>query len=243
MGVEWSCMLNVYIDKHHGLESVDALQSFSWPFPLNWCPYAENLAVGEVFVTGSGVGLVSPDGQKPLYFSWEENLRAWQREKRALLLSNPLLKAIGKKGQGGVVDATVGLGKDSSMLLCCGHEVYGYERQEKVFFLQKASQILESFLPEKLFLHFGVVKENPENLPIFFDPMFDDGKKRKALPNKGMALFHEVVGGDEDALSEAQRLKALTSRLVIKRAPKAPQLLEKRNSAWESKAVRFDLYL
>jgi hypothetical protein len=77
--------------------------------------------------------------------------------------------------------------------------------------------------------------------------MFDDGKSRKAKPKKKMEVFHSIVGADEDAYQEAKLLHSLLEgqlkRLVIKRSPRDGALLEKPNSTWESKAVRFDLYL
>ncbi len=233
-------MIDVYVTDDI---SIDPLRQVEWPFEVRWHEGTQIPQSGELFYDREGVGLSSPDGQKPLRLSWEEGLRHWMREKRASLVQNSLCKALGLKEAQSVIDATVGLGKDSCLLLALGHTIIGYERSPKIYFLQRASQITENFLLERLTLNFGSVTNNPENFPLYFDPMFDDGKKRKALPNKGMALFHKLVGGDSDAKEEAMRLRELTSRLVIKRAPKAEMLLEKRNSCWESKAVRFDLYL
>lgn len=234
-------MLEVHVKDALPKSFLDILQQNVWEFPVKFVETGESLVPGDLFVDELGVGLVTPSGQKPLYVSWKASFHKWSKEKK--LTQNPLIKALGAKRGEAVIDATMGLGKDSALMLACGLKVYGFERNPKIYFLAKAAQLLEEFLPDNLFLKFGEVRENEEKLPIYFDPMFDDGTKRKALPTKGMALFHKIVGGDKDAAHVGERLRALTPRLVIKRSPRDPLLLENRNSAWESKAVRFDLYL
>ncbi len=233
-------MLEVHVKSTLPKFKLDILQQNVWGFDVNWIRVGQE-TVGEVFIDAGGVGLYTPSGQKPLYFSWDESFLKWSRERG--LKQNPLIKASGQKAGSWIIDATVGLGKDSALFLAAGLKVKGFERQQKIFFLQRAAQILEGFMEENLILHFGEISENPWRAPIYFDPMFDDGQKRKAKPTKGMALFHQVIGADKDAVEVAKRLRQLCPRLIIKRSPRDPMLLENRNSSWESKAVRFDLYL
>lgn len=237
--------MNIDVTLESGLRDaqLDSVQTFSWPFGINW-QENRDLAQGDLILTKLGPGLKAGPGQKDLIFSWEDLLRQWQREK-SFLKTSPLIKALGLK-KGNVeeaIDATLGLGRDSAQILAAGFKVSAFERNPKIFFLAKAAQLMERTLDDRLEISFGSCEENSRSCPIYFDPMFDDGKQRKALPNKGMALFHDIVGGDADAKNEAQRLLNMTKRLVIKRPPKLDALLEKRNSCWESKAVRFDLYL
>lgn len=223
----------------------DSLQQNSWDFEVKIHVInpetfeLKGLRTGAIFYSAQGVYLGSREGQLPLDFSWEKKAQKWRSEAS----KHPLKKAIGKERGAIVIDATVGFGGDTSVLLALGYKVDGYERNPAVFLCLYLSQLRERFFLESLKLHFGQVKENPEGHPIYFDPMYEDGDSRKAKPTKEMEVFHHVIGPDDDAILEAQRLKDLTKRFVVKRSPRNPPLLEKVNSQWKSKALRLDLYL
>lgn len=235
-------------------ERLDQLQQYLWDFEVKYTT-SDELLPAQVGIRGSELLLGGLAGQKPIVYGLNQELRFWRdsltktlnkskgKSKGNAKARPAILKALGVGRGDKVIDATFGLGRDSCQLMSAGLKVTAFERVPELFFLAKASQIWEDISEDRLELHFGSVRENPERLPIYFDPMFSDGSDRKAKSGKGMQVFHELVGSDDDAGSEAKRLRELTDRLVIKRAPKAPQLLEGRNSDWTSKAVRFDLYL
>lgn len=198
-----------------------------------------SLPLGKLLLAPEGVFLGSREGQNALDFSWERKFRKWLKEAPG----HPLFKALGAKRGDLVVDCTAGFGNDTCLLLAGGLNLIAYERNPLIFTALLLSQKKEKFLEERLSLNFGSLVENPKELPLYFDPMFDDGKKRKAKPSKEMEVFHYIIGADLDLIEEAKRLKQLTNRFVIKRSPRDEPLLKKVNAQWESKALRLDLYL
>lgn len=227
------------------VKAFDVLQQTFWPFDLK-AKEAGSLEPGQVGLLGRKVLLGTEYSESPYCYSWEAHMKAWSSDREVLSGKSPLVKSLGLSQSNtvdGVIDATLGLGKDTAHLLTFGAKVMAFERVAEVFFLARASQVLEDFFPERLLLSFGSVKENPENLPIYFDPMFDDGSKRKAKAHKGMSAFHLLVGGDDDAAQEGMRLRNMTSRLVVKRPSKKKALLDNLNSSWKGKAISYDLYL
>ena len=218
------------------------LQQNVWDFEVRYRE-GQELGVGQIGLKGNQVILGTEFPDSPFIYSWDQQMRTWAGDRDVFQGKTGLIKALGLKKEDRVFDATMGLGKDTTQLLSFGANVIAHERVPEVFFMGRASQLFEGFLQDKLCLRFGALLQNPENLPIYFDPMFDDGSKRKAKAHKGMSAFHKLVGGDEDACEEAKRLRAMTSRLVIKRPSKKQALLGNVNSSWKGKAVSFDLYL
>lgn len=218
------------------------LQQIMWDFEVSYKD-GDQLAPGAIGLNGTQVLLGTEFADAPYIYSWEESFRSWHNDREVTSGKAPLTKALGLKKGESVIDATMGLGKDSCQLLAAGAKVLAFERVPEVFFLGRVSQVFEDFLPQQLQLFFGEVKDNPSGLPIYFDPMFDDGSKRKAKAHKGMGAFHLLVGADDDAGEEALRLRGLTQRLVIKRPSKKKALLENINSTWKGKAISYDLYL
>jgi hypothetical protein len=218
------------------------LRQNPWAFEIIYREKAE-LEVGEIGLKGSQVLMGTQFSNSPFIFSWEEQMRSWSQDRDVFTGKTPLIKALGLKKNDSVIDTTLGLGKDTTQLLTFGAHVEAYERVPQVYFMARAAQIFEGFLEDKLLLNFGSLGENPKNLPIYFDPMFDDGSKRKAKAHNAMSAFHELVGGDPDAIEEGKRLRNLTKRLVVKRPSKKKALLENVNSTWKGKAISFDLYL
>ncbi len=223
----------------------DLLQQNMWGFEVNF-RISDALKPLQVGIDGRDLLLGGLEGQKPIVYGLSQEIRKWRTANAKTVKSGKkpaLFRALGVGGGDRVIDATFGLGRDSCQLIAGGVAIEAYERVPELYFLARASQLWEGIDEEQLKIHFGSVQTNPQNLPIYFDPMFSDGHDRKAKSGKGMQVFHQLVGGDEDAMNEAKRIKNLTNRMVVKRAPKATQLLEGRNSEWTSKAVRFDLYL
>lgn len=230
--------IEVIVLKSPSARRLDLLQQNLWDFEVRFLE-ADQLCEAQVGLDGDNLLLGGLPGQNPVVYSFEKELSKWRGSKG----KTPLVKALGANKGDRLIDATFGFGKDSCQLLGHGLSVHAYERVPELYFLARSCQLWQEIPEERLKIHFGSVRENPKDCPIYFDPMYEDGALRKAKSGKGMQVFHKLVGLDEDASQEAQRLRDLTSRLVVKRAPKAPMLLEKRNSTWESKAVRFDLYL
>lgn len=226
----------------------DLLQQNVWEFPIsfeeedpmNGLPKDE---VGLPFVTNEGVFVGTGPGVLPLEFSWTHHLRFWRIEnQKTPAKKSSLFKAVSPAGQ--VVDATCGFGRDCAFFLSTGQKVLAFERNELVFFCLKAASLLEELDHVSLELCFGSYDGRAGfEVPIYFDPMYEGKEKKKAKSKKTMDTFQGVIRGDDDAETEAGRLLELTQRLVIKRAPRGDLLLKNRNSCWESKAVRFDLYL
>lgn len=181
--------------------------------------------------------------QKPILFSWQHSLNFWSREVVSFK-KTPILKALGVSPGDTVVDATCGMGQDSSFLLHAGLKVLAYERFTPTAFLLSFSAWRESIDGLDLYCDdYSRSEVIHKAAPIYYDPMFDDGKKRKAKAKKSMTLFHELLDAPEDSHEVAKRLLQKTYRLVIKRPPKGQLLLPGPNAQWKSKAVRFDLYL
>lgn len=204
---------------------------------------------GALFLSDEGELLfIGDSGQKPMSFSWVKNLNFWSREVVSFK-KHPLLRALGVKPGEWVVDATCGTGGDCSFLLHAGLKVKAYERYFPTFLLLSYSLLSEELpenLSEAIEVYYGDYAHNADqwNCPIYFDPMFDDGSKRKAKTNKEMTLFHSLLKDLPDDSSEVAKLLLLkTKRLVVKRPPKGDLLLANPNAQWTSKAVRFDLYI
>jgi hypothetical protein len=218
--------------------ALSKLKSFSWSYEVVFSDksdthYDANLVDDELF-------LILPAGQKDVSFSWGHKMIKWSHDKS---ISNNLMRALKVKSGDSVIDATMGFGVDTSYLLFHGLKVLGFERHPLLHFLLQGSALLNS-RPLSLSLIYGEAAHHIESaLPVYFDPMFDGGNDRKAASKKEMTFLHQMIGASEDAFDQATKLRSLSSRLVIKRSPRMNELLPNRNSCWESKAVRFDLYL
>lgn len=227
---------------------VRACENTSEKLSFTPCEGPEELEKGSLYLNREGeISFIAAPGEKPFSLSWSKNLNFWSRESFSFK-KTPLLRALGVGPSDWVVDATCGTAQDCSYLLSAGLKVRAYERYFPTFLLLKYSLLLEKppQLEDSLELYFGSYDQSADhwNCPIYYDPMFDDGSKRKAKSNKQMSLFHSLLKGQvDDGAIVAKRLLAKTSRLVVKRPPKGELLLEKPNAQWSTKAVRFDLYI
>lgn len=220
-------------------ETIERLLEHNWPFTIKVIKQSHShdalitISEGELY-------LEAGNGQRPILFSWDEKMSKWSKDRN---ICHNLRKSLGVQTNDFVIDATVGFGQDTSYLLYMGLNVIGFERVPFLYFLHKSALILSDKVI-KLELIFGQASDSDyRNIPIYFDPMFDDGSKRRAQAKKSMSFLHKVIGIDKDAVVEAKKLRFMSSRLVIKKSPRDPHLIENCNSSWKSKAVRFDLYL
>lgn len=149
-----------------------------------------------------------------------------------------------------VLDATAGLGRDAFVLASLGATVIMLERHPVVRLL--LSDGLERArssgdpLFERMSLYPGTLEDHVQTLSpdvVYLDPMFPE-RRSKAAVKKDMALFHALVGADEDA--DALLAPALTCalrRVVVKRPRIAPPLDGKApGTVLAGKSSRFDIY-
>jgi 16S rRNA (guanine1516-N2)-methyltransferase len=150
-----------------------------------------------------------------------------------------LVRAVGRvEPEDTVADATAGLGADAFRLAAHGVHVVMIEREPLVAALlqdalERAHKGAEGSAArdaaERMDLLVGDARDvlgrlAPPPAVVVVDPMFPETGKR-ALPNKGMALFRALLGGDADAteLLEAA-LGVARRRVVVKRPRRAPAL-------------------
>lgn len=174
---------------------------------------------------------------------------------RSELVSLPLVRAIGKHAKQ-VIDATAGMGQDSFALAVFGHSVTAFERSDKIAALLidalNRVQVNEEFnalLGDRLrVVHadainaLGDLQPGPE--VVYLDPMYPPRRKKSALAKKEMQVLRALVGDDQDAarLFDVARRTA-SERVVVKRPVYAEPIVTEPSMSYESKLVRFDVYL
>lgn len=174
---------------------------------------------------------------------------------RSELASQPLIRAIGKCCKS-VVDATAGMGQDSFALAVFGHSVIACERSDKIAALLinalqrvQGDEDLNELLGDRLrVVHVDAISElnalqvKPD--VVYLDPMYPPRRKKSALAKKEMQVLRTLVGDDADAkqLFEVAR-KIAAERVVVKRPVYAEPLVARPSMSYESKLVRFDVYL
>ncbi len=173
-----------------------------------------------------------------------------------------VLRAVGGVGDDELVaDATAGLGADAFHLAAHGVRVHMFERQPLVAALledalDRAAAGRAGEDARRAAARLGLTCADartalsaldPAPAVVLLDPMYPDTGKR-ALPNKGMALFRTLVGADEDAgelLLVA--LRAARRRVAVKRPVRAAPLGAASGAPAPSGSVvgtttRYDLY-
>ncbi len=192
-------------------------------------------------------------------FNWATQWK-YHKSKRYSLKKELLARALGvqKHGVHNVWDATCGTGKDTLLMMSYGLNIMSFERQETVASLLISAindafenEALANALNNQFSFNFGTVLDYVDKYDdiewpdaIYFDPMFTDaGRKKKALSRKEMQIFKEVVGDDCDSCEFLEKLLDLpVKRIIVKRHPGSPKLLEGVNASFEGKSVRYDLY-
>lgn len=173
-------------------------------------------------------------------------------------VGQPVAKAIGlnKKRDLRVWDATAGLGRDSFVLASLGAHVTMFERNPYVTLLLEDglerlrlsadNEVIDianrlSFYPHAVTEHSETAKTKAD--VIYLDPMFPE-RGKSAKVKKDMAMFHELVGVDDDADALLEpAFEFATYRVVVKRSKSAPHLANKEPStAIIGKSSRFDIY-
>ncbi|MGB0452446.1 MAG: class I SAM-dependent methyltransferase [Bacteriovoracaceae bacterium] len=207
------------------------------------------------------------DGQS-LYKDEAQEVQKLAKKLRSLMSdtsNNPLRKALGKAPYRQVYDLTLGGGIDSLFLWSYlenlsrqqknVHKLISYERNENVFkrFLKVIQELILNQEYQKEYLNswdliHGNAMEDDQFRPdqndiLYYDPMFQDIRS-KSTPSKTIQWIKDEVGEDRDQVEFAEFLLGSNAgKLIIKRHPKAPELLKiKPTSIIEAKLVRFDVY-
>lgn len=171
--------------------------------------------------------------------------------------SQPLFKAMAIEPGDQVIDATAGLGTDALCFLHLGALVVAIEENETVFALLedgvrraakddsvRALKNLKLVHQSSLVYMRRLLGEGKSNLPhsVYLDPMYPVTEK-SAKPKKQMAFLREIL---EPTLNVEELLEAALAcaqkRVVLKRPVGSPAL-GKPHHSYESKMVRFDMYL
>ncbi|MFO7546051.1 MAG: class I SAM-dependent methyltransferase [Trueperaceae bacterium] len=167
-------------------------------------------------------------------------------------------RAVGRESRT-VVDATAGLGRDGVHLAAIGKEVTLVERVPLVAALVEdalarasgaggdASAVVARLrlvnADARAYLNALVTSGGERPDAVLLDPMYPE-RGKTALPGKGMALFRDLVGDDEDAPELlAVALRVAVRRVVVKRPVAAPRLAGPAPvGAVRGRTTRFDIY-
>jgi len=149
-----------------------------------------------------------------------------------------------------VLDATAGLGRDAFVLASLGATVIMLERHPVVRLLLSdgldRARDSGDLLFDRMSLHDGTLDHMSHSLApdvVYLDPMYPE-RRSKAAVKKDMALFHTLVGADEDADALlAPALACAQRRVVVKRPRIAPALAgQEPGMVLAGKSSRFDIY-
>jgi 16S rRNA (guanine1516-N2)-methyltransferase len=169
-----------------------------------------------------------------------------------------LARAVGRASRT-VVDATAGLGRDGVHLAAIGKEVTLVERVPLVAALVEdalaraagaggdAAPVVARLrlvnADARAYLHALLASRAARPDAVLLDPMYPE-RGKAALPGKGMALFRDLVGNDEDAPELlAVALRVAVRRVVVKRPLAAPPLAGPAPvGVVRGKTTRYDIY-
>ncbi len=157
-----------------------------------------------------------------------------------------------------VIDTTAGLGRDAFVLASLGCQVTLLERNLPAYLLlkdalcrakQSSDREIQRIM-QFLSLHHGdsatylsalSKAQYPE--VIYMDPMFPP-RDKSAKVKKEMAVFHALIGHDEDARQILQQaLPRALKRIVVKRPRLADSLHPEPAFQIAGKSTRYDIYL
>lgn len=178
----------------------------------------------------------------------------FQQRLKTLSKTQPLLKAMALEKGERVLDATAGLGKDALSFCHYGVFVTAVEENPLVFALLEDGlrrallhpQFHKKFSDKITLVHgssldyMKTLSEKPHT--IYLDPMYPHEEK-SAKPKKEMAFLRDILSETKniEALLETA-LKTALKRVVLKR-PIGSEFIGKPYHSFESKLVRFDMYL
>lgn len=185
-----------------------------------------------------------------------------QTRVRTTFKKDPLMKAMGLPREGlRIFDLTAGMAKDSFVFFSQGAHVTAFEKNEVVFSLLEDGYrrwVASSGGSERFHIAFGDAFEILESINgkpsseipyqkpdvIYIDPMYPQ-KKSSAKPKKEMEVFRKILEPDSRVEELLERsLEVAQYRVVLKRPLKSDFAGgRKPTHSFESKLVRFDMYL
>lgn len=209
-------------------------------------------------VSKQGLCLCLPDSRgQVMRMRVDFTSRRWRR-RIALVRKEPLIRAMGKKGDGRntwVVDATCGLGRDSFLLAAAGFRVLAFEQHPVLFALladglqraagQPATRTIAARIElvcANACLALPELNQRPE--VIYLDPMFPRQKK-SARVKKDLQIIRAIAGQQQDpaTLFDTAR-RCAPGRIVVKRPRGSGYLVPKAPSYFlDGPTIRFDIYL
>lgn len=178
----------------------------------------------------------------------------FQQRLKTLSKTQPLFKAMAIVKGERVLDATAGLGKDALSFCHFGASVTAVEEDPTVFALLEDGlkrAMLHPLFQKKFSGNIELVNSssldymknlNEKPHSIYLDPMYPVEEK-SAKPKKEMAFLRNILSETknvEELLEMA--LDTAIKRVVLKR-PLGSESIGKPSHSFESKLVRFDMYL
>jgi len=246
-------------------------QRHGWPLVRNMPNRAEADVCLIRNLRGWSALWLAASNWKPLYFDYTHP-GFLRRLAHAGSRSETLIKALGRRRPGTVLDCTAGAGEDSLILAACGARVHMVERDPILATLlsDALARGRDAQLPElsavlervtfscadagDLITQLRVTPEQSQAEigsfeVVYCDPMFP-ARDKSALVSKTMQFFHCLVGVPEEGSDDAEALvrsalAVATRRVVVKRPAKARHVFESPapHQHVQNKAVRFDIYL
>ena len=162
---------------------------------------------------------------------------------------DPWLKALGSPSEcQHVLDCTLGLGFDTSVMALLGFQVTGFERHSLVFELaQQAHEKLPLEwlkVREAVRLEYGDFRSAQNLQPdiVYLDPMYP-AKRKTALAKKDLRWLRDLVGDDPDSGEIFAAARAIARRkVVVKRPLKAEPLADGVTATFRGHSTRYDVY-
>ncbi len=200
-------------------------------------------------LTPSHLELYTPLSPAPIY---PDLLGLEVRRRIAAGRQQPFARAFGlhRGGKPSVLDATAGLGRDSSVLGGLGCRVTALERQPVVHaLLSHAAERMAALSPIQLLpcqdaLNYwsSGAAERPDI--IYLDPMYPL-RGKAALAKKEAQILRALAGDDADADGLlAPALAQACQRVIVKRHPQAPWLAQQKPAhSLAGSRARYDVYL
>ncbi len=164
-------------------------------------------------------------------------------------------QALGRRTQT-IVDATAGWGQDALAMFRMGYEVSCIERSPVVAALLQdgLDRLARLDWVQRLGLSVPTLQtDNAINMLqslaftpdcIYLDPIFPPKRKQSALTKKPLRILRELVGDDDDKEQLfAAALQYCGKRVVVKSPDYAEPLGGKPSASFQSKLIRYDVYL
>ncbi len=197
-----------------------------------------------------------PDGRMELIVAGEQPGHGAAVDFRRVTLrgisSQPLVRACGERGR--LLDATAGLGGDTWILAAAGFSVTAIERSSLVYQVLRdgvdraKADLRLATIASRIELRrenaVDVLQSNSDSwATIYLDPMYPP-KPGSALAPKPIRLVRDAVGDDLDSSNLfLAAVAAKCARIVVKRPHHAEPLCANPDIVFNSKLVRYDVYV